>query len=117
MIGIDLIPAQPPRGVMAFQGDFLSPMVQKFVKDMIIDHHQREPPPPPPPSEPQEPSSGDESLAVDRPSYIDMERHASQAHESHSTDQSTVRLVDVRIRLQNKATRQRTLTDLSCRLY
>jgi 21S rRNA (uridine2791-2'-O)-methyltransferase len=97
VIGIDLVPAQPPRGVMTFQGDFLSPVVQKFVKDMIIDHHKREPPPPPP-SEPQEPSSGDESHTVDRPSYIDMERHASQAHESHSTDQSTMRLVDVRIR-------------------
>lgn len=35
VIGIDLIPAQPPSGVTAFQGDFLSPDVQQFMKDYI----------------------------------------------------------------------------------
>lgn len=35
VIGIDLIPAEPPRGVATFQGDFLSPAVQKMVKDFI----------------------------------------------------------------------------------
>ncbi|KZZ94324.1 FtsJ-like methyltransferase [Moelleriella libera RCEF 2490] len=35
IIGIDLIPAQPPRGVATFQGDFLSPTVQKLVREYI----------------------------------------------------------------------------------
>ncbi|KAH8709003.1 rRNA methyltransferase 2, mitochondrial [Beauveria bassiana] len=35
VIGIDLIPAEPPKGVATFQGDFLSPDVQRMVKDFI----------------------------------------------------------------------------------
>ncbi|KAG6007666.1 hypothetical protein E4U54_008801, partial [Claviceps lovelessii] len=74
VIGIDLIPAQPPKGVAAFQGDFLSPMVQKFVKDFIVrtkSHDVRllkDVPGMP----------GTEEPALDQPSYIDKERHASE---------------------------------------
>ncbi|TQV93887.1 cell division cycle protein [Cordyceps javanica] len=35
VVGIDLIPAEPPKGVATFQGDFLSPGVQRMVKDFI----------------------------------------------------------------------------------
>ena len=37
MIGIDIIPAQPPKGVSTIQGNFLSPAVQKEVKDFLRD--------------------------------------------------------------------------------
>ncbi|VUC21779.1 unnamed protein product [Clonostachys rosea] len=41
IVGIDLLPAQPPTGVTSFQGDFLSPLVQKLVKDFIVDMQKR----------------------------------------------------------------------------
>ncbi|KAL2756098.1 hypothetical protein ACRALDRAFT_2064401, partial [Sodiomyces alcalophilus JCM 7366] len=41
VIGIDLIPAQPPRGVTAIQGNFLLPEVQSVVKDFLVTLRQR----------------------------------------------------------------------------
>jgi len=35
VVGIDIIPAQPPRGVSALQGDFLSAGVQGLVRDFV----------------------------------------------------------------------------------
>ncbi|KAG9186131.1 21S rRNA (uridine2791-2'-O)-methyltransferase [Alternaria panax] len=37
VIGIDLIPAQPPRGVSTIQGDFLSPVIQEEVRAYVRD--------------------------------------------------------------------------------
>ncbi|KAF1848405.1 FtsJ-domain-containing protein [Cucurbitaria berberidis CBS 394.84] len=37
VIGIDLIPAQPPRGVSTIQGDFLSPVIQDQVRAYVRD--------------------------------------------------------------------------------
>ncbi|KAH8727871.1 FtsJ-like methyltransferase-domain-containing protein [Phaeosphaeriaceae sp. PMI808] len=37
VIGIDLIPAQPPRGVSTIQGDFLSPVIQDEVRAYVQD--------------------------------------------------------------------------------
>jgi len=37
VIGIDLIPAQPPRGVSTIQGNFLSPTVQAEVRAYVQD--------------------------------------------------------------------------------
>lgn len=37
VIGIDLIPAQPPRGVSTIQGDFLSPIIQDQVRAYVRD--------------------------------------------------------------------------------
>ncbi|CAG5186168.1 uncharacterized protein ALTATR162_LOCUS11507 [Alternaria atra] len=37
VIGIDLIPAQPPRGVSTIQGDFLSPIIQDEVRAYVRD--------------------------------------------------------------------------------
>lgn len=74
VIGIDLLPAQPPRGVSSFQGDFLSPTVRRLLKDFIA--HSRE-------------EQVDEGVAPSGPSYIDRERHSD--HPSASSDA----LVDV----------------------
>ena len=35
VVGIDVIPAQPPRGVSALQGDFLSEGVQGLVREFV----------------------------------------------------------------------------------
>lgn len=68
-------------------------MVQKLVKDLIVEHHKRRPSTS---KGPKEASGADENIEVDRPSYIDMERQASQTHGSPSENQSILRLVDVR---------------------
>lgn len=81
MIGIDLIPAQPPRGVATFQGDFLSPMVQKLVKDFIARTRSQEGPLP-------KDSLGSDEPALDQLSYIDRERHASEEIEGDAAASS-----------------------------
>ncbi|ERF70524.1 hypothetical protein EPUS_08586 [Endocarpon pusillum Z07020] len=37
VLGVDLIPAQPPRGVSTIQGDFLSPDVQDSIRSFLRD--------------------------------------------------------------------------------
>jgi 21S rRNA (uridine2791-2'-O)-methyltransferase len=37
VVGIDLIPAQPPRGVSTIQGNFLSPSVRDLVKTFVAE--------------------------------------------------------------------------------
>ncbi|KAF7549008.1 hypothetical protein G7Z17_g6693 [Cylindrodendrum hubeiense] len=98
VIGIDLIPAQPPRGVTTFQGDFLSPSVQAMVKTFIIDSHQHQsyPPDDQDPENPTDDVDDVDAQDVDRPSYIDMERHAVPSPESSApTLNASERLVDV----------------------
>ncbi|KAK2609343.1 2' O-ribose methyltransferase [Conoideocrella luteorostrata] len=77
VIGIDLIPAQPPRGVATFQGDFLSPMVQKLVKEFIARTWSQQVHPQKEVSEADGEGEGEGEM-LDRPSYIDRERHASE---------------------------------------
>jgi 21S rRNA (uridine2791-2'-O)-methyltransferase len=43
VIGIDIIPAQPPKGVSTIQGNFLSPAVQEEVKRFVLDPDQGRP--------------------------------------------------------------------------
>ncbi|KAH0562267.1 hypothetical protein GP486_003040, partial [Trichoglossum hirsutum] len=40
VIGVDIIPAQPPRGVSTIQGNFLSPAVQESVRHFLLDPDQ-----------------------------------------------------------------------------
>ncbi|KAL7929081.1 FtsJ-like methyltransferase domain-containing protein [Trichoderma chlorosporum] len=98
VIGIDLIPAQPPQGVAAFQGDFLSPTVQKLVKEFIAQSHG---------NRPLKAGRNDvdeddvlpENSIIDQPSYIDRERHSAESasHPSSSTldELASRNLVDV----------------------
>ena len=43
VIGIDIIPAQPPKGASTIQGNFLSESVQEEVKNFLRDPHRRRP--------------------------------------------------------------------------
>lgn len=96
-MGIDLIPAQPPRGVSTIQGNFLSPVVQNLVKEYLAEMAQRQ-------------TAGIEALLenadnnnneiviTDRPSYIDAERAESVVSSEHVYKQISEdegRLVDV----------------------
>ncbi|EXU98603.1 23S rRNA methylase domain protein [Metarhizium robertsii] len=75
VIGIDLIPAQPPRGVATFQGDFLSPGVQRLVREFIARTGR--------PVEKVERGEEGETM-----SYIDRERRASEEREGNGTSAS-----------------------------
>lgn len=43
IIGIDIIPAQPPKGVSTIQGNFLSKEVQAEIKKFLNDPHRGRP--------------------------------------------------------------------------
>jgi 21S rRNA (uridine2791-2'-O)-methyltransferase len=102
VVGIDIIPAQPPKGVSAIQGNFLSAGVQGMVKQFLLEGEkkrraervarraaQKE-------EEAEavreEGGEGEEVEAVnevaDRPSYIDLERMAA-AQEAAAGDGSS----------------------------
>lgn len=44
-MGVDIIPAQPPKGVSTIQGNFLSPDVQQYVTDFLRDPNRGRPRP------------------------------------------------------------------------
>ncbi|KAF3492047.1 21S rRNA (uridine(2791)-2'-O)-methyltransferase MRM2 [Arthroderma uncinatum] len=78
IVGVDIIPAQPPRGVSTIQGNFLSPRVQQFVKDFVRDPDRGRP------RSQLSPSKNDEEPApIPNPDmegnggYIDLERSSS----------------------------------------
>ncbi|EYE93828.1 RlmE family RNA methyltransferase [Aspergillus ruber CBS 135680] len=43
VLGVDIIPAQPPRGVSTIQGNFLSAEVQKYVQGFLCDPRRGRP--------------------------------------------------------------------------
>ncbi|OAR02576.1 hypothetical protein LLEC1_00334 [Akanthomyces lecanii] len=84
VIGIDLIPAEPPKGVATFQGDFLSPYVQRMVKDFISQSVQT-------PSKGQGAKATTESsstMDLGQPSYIDVGRQAPIAGAQYNDAQA-----------------------------
>lgn len=75
IIGIDVIPAQPPKGVSTLQGNFLSKRVQEEVKRFLSDPDRGRPRNQFIGSVPE--SVQQEGLrSIRQESYIDMERHA-----------------------------------------
>lgn len=79
IVGIDLIPAQPPKGVSTIQGNFLSPAVRAQVKRFLSDPDRGRP-------KPSLLSNIDnEVLTTDR-SYIDLERHADDGEGPWTID-------------------------------
>ncbi|KAI2625732.1 23S ribosomal RNA methyltransferase [Hypoxylon sp. NC1633] len=91
VVGIDIIPAQPPKGVSTIQGNFLSPSVQQLVKDYLVEFVPRRKPTDPD----SEPSGVGEGVVADRPSYIDAERAESVDADQEESSESDKRLVDV----------------------
>lgn len=57
VVGLDILPAQPPKGVSTLQGDFLSPSVQLMLRDFLSD-----------------PERGRARASVVDKAYIDIER-------------------------------------------
>jgi 23S rRNA U2552 (ribose-2'-O)-methylase RlmE/FtsJ len=90
VVGIDIIPAQPPRGVSTIQGNFLSPSVQQLVKDYLVEFAQRKSPSAPAVESSEEDGKG---VITERQSYIDAER--AESVESEENLEGDGRLVDV----------------------
>lgn len=100
VIGIDIIPAQPPRGVSTIQGDFLSPAIQEevraYVRDPGLGRVRK--------SISSKSEGGWTEAEVDdaERSYIDIERQAQlegaeqQCHEDDSTAKLSQKERDVR---------------------
>jgi 21S rRNA (uridine2791-2'-O)-methyltransferase len=90
IVGIDIIPAQPPKGVSTIQGNFLSPGVQAEVKSFLSDpergrlrhqlfsHHRED---------------ATAIIEQDERSYIDSERHADDEEGGERKDPR--KMVDV----------------------
>jgi 21S rRNA (uridine2791-2'-O)-methyltransferase len=76
IVGIDIIPAQPPKGVSTIQGNFLSKEVQAEVKRFLSDPERGRPR--------EEVYYGTEGEIAftrgtqEQESYIDMERHQDE---------------------------------------
>lgn len=83
ILGIDIIPAQPPKGVSTIQGNFLSAGVQEEVKRFLSDPGRGRP-------KQQlflmhEDTGVTEAVIEEDRSYIDLERHADDPPEGGST--------------------------------
>ncbi|TGO38680.1 hypothetical protein BHYA_0070g00230 [Botrytis hyacinthi] len=116
ILGIDIIPAQPPQGVSTIQGNFLSRRVQKSVKNFLLDPERGRPRRPlfiSPDDVENDDDSAPLDIAASEPSYIDLERHMddneggeihpsrsapsqSQSHEpSQEPERDTTKMVHV----------------------
>ncbi|KAF2200461.1 FtsJ-domain-containing protein [Delitschia confertaspora ATCC 74209] len=78
VIGIDLIPAQPPKGVSTIQGNFLSPAIQADVRAYVQDPNLGRPRKQSIFSHPDEDSEDvtEEEVQDAQRGYIDLERRA-----------------------------------------
>ncbi|APA12380.1 hypothetical protein sscle_09g071500 [Sclerotinia sclerotiorum 1980 UF-70] len=67
ILGIDIIPAQPPKGVSTIQGNFLSTGVQESVKQFLSDPDR---------GRPRKSLFADDAEDIEpEPSYLELERH------------------------------------------
>ncbi|KAI1270619.1 23S ribosomal RNA methyltransferase [Xylariaceae sp. FL1019] len=89
VIGIDLLPAQPPKGVSTIQGNFLSPAVQTLVKDYLVEFAN-----PKAAKKQGIVSEQDENVITEKPSYIDAERAESAEHDQE-INHDDGKLVDI----------------------
>ena len=125
VVGIDLIPAQPPRGVSTIQGNFLSPAVRQLVKTFVAEGAARKQlqqqsqdtavneTPAARDSTPGQRANDDQAgkdavLLVEQTSYIDAERLAARDAivGRDETDQSSERD-------QTRDVREERLVDVS----
>ncbi|KAH9861776.1 hypothetical protein J1614_011529 [Plenodomus biglobosus] len=116
VIGIDLIPAQPPRGVSTIQGNFLSPEIQEEVRAYVRDPELGRP-------RRQITSNTDQGRTeaevdeIER-GYIDIERHAHlDCAEAVPVEQSvdgprTVDASNAKISLKERDIRQGRVVDV-----
>ncbi|KAF2101993.1 FtsJ-domain-containing protein [Rhizodiscina lignyota] len=89
VIGIDIIPAQPPRGVSTIQGNFLDPGVQESVRTYVQDPDRGRPRRPTILADPDFEANDMDSISIEEledanKSYIDLERQTSVGSDIHT---------------------------------
>lgn len=93
VLGVDLLPAQPPKGVSTFQGDFTSPGIQADIISFLRDPDRGRP------RRAQvfaEEPIADDALQEVEKSYIDKERQSSAGDgEDVNLDEHNDKVVDV----------------------
>jgi 21S rRNA (uridine2791-2'-O)-methyltransferase len=91
VVGVDIIPAQPPKGVSTIQGNFLSPKIQAYVQEFLRNPDRgRARPDPLAASDRQNLTNGEayqDGVVEDEPGYIDREREMSAQIEG--SDENT----------------------------
>ncbi|KAF7504759.1 hypothetical protein GJ744_001760 [Endocarpon pusillum] len=96
VLGVDLIPAQPPRGVSTIQGDFLSPDVQDSIRSFLRDPDRGRSLRPQVYSDMGAEHAGD--VAIDARmtrSYIDREREGSMSLAVEADEQEVEMMGDI----------------------
>ncbi|PHH79138.1 hypothetical protein CDD82_2577 [Ophiocordyceps australis] len=94
VVGIDLLPAQPPRGVASFQGDFLSPSVRRLVTNFLIQSHRQSLKDRASSPDHNSTSQDSSNTFIAQSSYIDRERHLDQESPTEA-DSQTIPIVDI----------------------
>ncbi|KAK5661638.1 hypothetical protein OQA88_9738 [Cercophora sp. LCS_1] len=90
VVGIDIIPAQPPKGVSTIQGNFLSESVRGMVKGFLVEGEARRRKK----DETAVDEEGKEEVVEERKSYVEMEKEIAKGEEGES-EAGEARLVDV----------------------
>ncbi|CAG8167967.1 unnamed protein product [Penicillium salamii] len=81
VIGVDLIPAQPPKGVSTIQGNFLAPEIQTYIRDFLRDPERGRP--------------RQTDLGQPSPSLLEPKTDESTAEGKDGQDKILERTVDV----------------------
>lgn len=99
---MDIIPAQPPKGVSTIQGNFLSPRIQAYVQEFLRNPERGRPRTHPvmskedqvEPSALAEEDRGNETVSSDDRGYIDRERETTASIEEAGEDSDAPRVPD-----------------------
>ncbi|KAF1963595.1 FtsJ-domain-containing protein [Byssothecium circinans] len=118
VIGIDLIPAQPPRGVSTIQGNFLSPEIQAevraYVQDPDLGRPRRQI------SSQQDGGFTEDDVEEMERGYVDIERHTHLEVEGIETEmigqpgkgRKDGGVVEKKLSLKERDTRQGRVVDV-----
>ncbi|OQE20425.1 hypothetical protein PENSTE_c013G04814 [Penicillium steckii] len=80
VVGVDIIPAQPPKGVSTIQGNFLSPEIQEYITEFLRDPKRGRPRP---------------IGSLDEENTSTLEPEQNEVSESKSGELAIERTVDV----------------------
>lgn len=81
ILGVDLIPAQPPKGVSTIQGNFFAPEIQTYIRDFLRDPNR---------GRPRQPGLGEAS-----PSTLESNTDGSTVESNDGQEKILERTVDV----------------------
>lgn len=84
VLGVDIIPAQPPKGVSTIQGNFLAPEIQMHIRDFLRSPER---------GRPRQPSLQSDSSASLLEPTVDPDQPADKKDESDNVLERTVDVV------------------------